>query len=199
MKVAGSPLVPLLRSRVQAEVLVVVLANPEREWSLTELARRVGASVATVQREIGRAEEAGVVRSHKVGNTRLVRADEHGALTQPLTDLLERALGPKQLLGDALSAVPGVEAAFLFGSWAARYSGDRGPAPNDIDVLVIGEPDRGALDDAIAPVELRLARPVQVTVRRRVWWEDGEDSFRREIAQRPRVELIGLRDREPPA
>ena len=178
---------------------MVVLANPEREWSLTELARRVGASVATVQREIGRAEEAGVVRSQKVGNTRLVRADEHGALTQPLTDLLERALGPKQLLGDALSAVPGVEAAFLFGSWAARHSGDRGPAPNDIDVLVIGEPDRDALDDAIAPVELRLARPVQVTVRRRVWWESGEDSFRREIAQRPIVELIGLRDGEPPA
>ena len=122
---------PLFRSRVEAEVLVVVLANPEREWSLTELARRVGASVATVQREIGRAEEAGVVRSRKVGNTRLVRADEHGALTQPLTDLLERALGPKQLLSEALSAVPGVEAAFLFGSWAARCSGDRGPAPND--------------------------------------------------------------------
>ena len=199
MKVAGSPLVPLLRSRVQAEALVVVLANPDREWSLSELARRVGASVATVQREIARAEEAGVVRTRKVGNTRLVRADEHGALTRPLTDLLERALGPKQLLGDALFAVPGVEAAFLFGSWAARYSGDRGPAPNDIDVLVIGEPDRGALDDAIAPVELRLALPIQVTVRRRIWWENGSDSFRREIAQRPIVELIGVPDGKPPA
>lgn len=177
----------------------MVLANPDREWSLSELARRVGASVATVQREIARAEEAGVVRTRKVGNTRLVRADEHGALTRPLTDLLERALGPKQLLSDALSTVPGVEAAFLFGSWAARYSGDRGPAPNDIDVLVIGEPDRGALDDAIAPVELRLAHPIQVTVRRREWWESGSDSFRREIAQRPIVELIGLPDGKPPA
>jgi predicted nucleotidyltransferase len=190
---------PLLRSRVQAEALVVVLANPEREWSLTELARRVGASVATVQREIGRAEEAGVVCTRKAGNTRLVRADDRGALTQPLTELLERALGPKQLLADAVSAVPGVEAAFLFGSWAARYSGDRGPAPRDIDVLVIGEPDRDALDDAIAPIELRLARPVQATVRSRMWWESGDDSFRREIAKRPIVELIGLRDGEPPA
>lgn len=104
-----------------------------------------------------------------------------------------------ELVADALSAVPGVGGAFLFGSWAARYSGDRGQAPNDIDVLVIGEPDRDAVDDAITPVELRLARSVQVTLRRRAWWESEDDSFRREIAKRPIVELIGLGDGKPPA
>ena len=58
-KSAPPPLLPLLRSRLQAEVLTLVLLNPDREWTLTELASRVGAAVSSVQREIVRAERAG--------------------------------------------------------------------------------------------------------------------------------------------
>ncbi len=190
MKEGGSPLLPLLRSRILAEILTVVLLNPAREWSLTELAEHVGASVATAQREVQRAEEAGVVGSRKVGNTRLVRAVVDGPLTEPLTELLLRSFGPKQVLAEALRDVPGIDAAFLFGSWAARYAGERGRPPEDIDVLVIGEPDRNRLDDAITAAEQRLTRPVQVTIRRRSWWAKGDDAFHKEILKRPIVEVF---------
>lgn len=190
MREGGSPLLPLLRSRIQAEILTAVLLNPGREWSLTELAGHVGASVATAQREVQRAEESGVVVSRKVGNTRLVRADVNGPLTEPLTELLLRSFGPKHVLADALREVHGIDAAFLFGSWAARYAGERGRPPADIDVLVIGEPDRDRLDEAITDAEERVARPVQVTIRRRSWWTSGDDGFRQELSKRPIVELI---------
>lgn len=180
---------PLLRSRAQAELLAAVLLDPDQEWSLTDLAHRVGTSVATAQREVQRAEESGVVRSHRVGNTRLVRADPTGVLTEPLTELLLRAFGPRHVLSEAFADVPGVERGWLFGSWAARYVGERGPAPRDIDVLVLGTPDRDRLDEAVAEAERRLARPVQVTIRRRSWWDRSDDAFRRELAQRPLVEL----------
>ena len=58
-KASAPPLLPLLRSRLQAEVLTLVLLNPQQEWSLTGLASRTGASVSSVQREITRAEQAG--------------------------------------------------------------------------------------------------------------------------------------------
>ncbi|MGQ0825475.1 MAG: ArsR family transcriptional regulator [Actinomycetota bacterium] len=194
MKEGPNPLLPLLRSRLQAEVLAAVLLDPDREWSLTELAELVGASVATVQREIKRAEGAGVVRSRKQGNTRLVRADPDGDLTAPLAELLLRSFGPRHVLADALRDVPGIDAAYLFGSWAARYEGERGPAPHDIDVLVIGQPDRDALDGATSAAERRLARRVDVTVRRRSWWDNGDDSFRKEVASRPMVEIVAAGD-----
>jgi len=194
MKEGPSPLLPLLRSRLQAEVLAAVLRDPDREWSLTELAGLVEASVATVQREIKRAEEAGVVRSRRLGNTRLVRADPDGDLTAALTELLQRSFGPKHVLADALREVPGIDAACLFGSWAARYAGERGPAPHDIDVLIIGQPDRDVLDEAISAAERRLSRRVDVTIRRRSWWDNGDDSFRTEIARRPIVEIVAPRD-----
>lgn len=195
---ALSPLIPLLRSRAQAEILAIVLLEPEREWSLTELAHQVATSLATAQREINRAEEAGIVRSHKVGNTRLVRAEPAGPLTAPLTELLLQSLGPKNVLAEMIRSVSGVETAFIFGSWAARYEGVRGPFPRDIDVLVLGQPDRDALDEVIALAERKLARQVQVVIRRPSWWASGDDSFRREIAKRPLVELFRAYEKASP-
>jgi predicted nucleotidyltransferase len=184
------PLLPLLRSRLQAEVLTLVLLSPEQEWTLTELASRVGSAVSSVQREVVRAEQAGVMVSRRVGKTRLVRA-ARSPLTAPLTDLLLRSFGPRQVLAEELSEVPGVERAYLFGSWAARYSGQEGRPPADLDVLVIGSPDRDALDDAAQRAAVRLAREVNVTVRSADWWRSGDDGFHSEIQRRPLVQIGG--------
>ena len=185
-KSAPPPLLPLLRSRLQAEVLTLVLLNPDREWTLTELASRVGAAVSSVQREIVRAERAGVMASRRVGKTRLVKA-ARSPLTGPLTELLLRSFGPRQVLADELAGVPGIESAYLFGSWAARYAGQEGHPPADLDVLVIGTPDRDALDDAAQRAGARLAREVNVTIRSADWWHSGDDGFHAEVTRRPLV------------
>jgi hypothetical protein len=44
MQAPAPPLLPLLRSRLQAELLMLVLLSPGREWSLTVLAERAGGS-----------------------------------------------------------------------------------------------------------------------------------------------------------
>jgi predicted nucleotidyltransferase len=188
-KSAPPPLLPLLRSRLQAEVLTLVLLNPDKEWTLTELASRVGSSVSSVQREIVRAERAGVMASRRVGRSRLVTA-ARSPLTAPLTELLLRSFGPRQILADELADVPGIEDAYLFGSWAARYSGQEGRPPADLDVLVIGAPDRDALDDAAQRAGARLAREVNVTIRSAEWWRCGDDGFHAEVTRRPLVPVV---------
>jgi hypothetical protein len=50
----------------------------------------------------------------------------------PLLPLLRSRLQAEELEG-----VEGIEKAYLFGSWAARYAGEAGRAPADLDVLVI--------------------------------------------------------------
>jgi predicted nucleotidyltransferase len=182
------PLLPLLRSRLQGDLLTLVLLTPAQEWSLTELAARVGASVSSAQREVSRAEQAGVVTSRRLGNTRLVRAAD-SPLTGPLTELLLRAFGPRQVLAEELAAVNGIEAAYLFGSWAARYAGEEGRPPADLDVLVIGTPDRDELDEAAQRVEERVAREVNVTIRTPQWWQEGTDGFHTDVTRRPLVPL----------
>jgi predicted nucleotidyltransferase len=188
-KASPPPLLPLLRSRLQAEVLTLILLNPQQEWSLTGLASRTGASVSSVQREITRAEETGVVSSRRLGNLRLVRAAD-SPLTTPLTELLLRSFGPRQVLAEEFDGVEGIKNAYLFGSWAARYAGEAGRPPADLDVLVIGAPDRDELDDAAQRAESRLAREVNVTIRSPAWWREGTDGFHADVTRRPLVPVF---------
>ena len=182
-------MLPLLRSRLQAEILTLVLLGPGQEWTLTELASRTGASVSSVQREITRAEQAGVVKSRRLGSARLATAAD-SPLTGPLTELLLRSFGPRQVLAEELQAVEGIDGAYLFGSWAARYAGEAGRPPADLDVLVIGAPDRDELDDAAQRAASRLAREVSVTIRSSAWWREGTDGFHADVTRRPLVPLF---------
>jgi predicted nucleotidyltransferase len=184
------PLLPLLRSRPQADLLTLVLLNPGKEWTLSELASRIQSTVSSVQREVVRAEQAGVLASRRLGNTRLVTA-ARSPLTGPLTELLLRSFGPRQVLAEELADVDGVDGAYIFGSWAARYAGQQGRPPADLDVLVIGAPDRDALDEAGQRASERLAREVNVTIRSAQWWRTGGDGFHTEINRRPLVPVYG--------
>jgi predicted nucleotidyltransferase len=189
MQAMPPPLLPLLRSRLQAELLTLVLLTPGREWSLTELAETTSASLSSAQREMARAEDAGVVSSRRLGSTRLVTAAD-SPITGPLTELLLRSFGPRQIIGEQLAGLPGIEQAFLFGSWAARYAGEPGRSPADIDVLVIGSPDRDHLDDAAQRAGSMLAREVNVTVRSPQWWRSGGDGFHAQVTSQPLIAVF---------
>ena len=119
-------------------------------------------------------------------------AEEPGdsPLTAPLTELLLRSFGPRQVLAEELEGVEGIDRAYLFGSWAARYAGEAGRPPADLDVLVIGAPDRDELDDAAQRAASRLAREVNVTIRSPAWWRDGTDGFHADVTRRPLVPLF---------
>jgi hypothetical protein len=196
MQVPPPPLLPLLRSRLQAELLTLVLLSPGREWTLTELASRAGASVATAQREMTRAEHTGVIASRRLGNTRLVTAAD-SPLTGPLTELLLRSFGPLQVIAEEFANIKRVSAAFLYGAWAARYLGREGPAPDSIDVLIIGSPNGAAIDAAARRASGRLARAVHVAVRSRRWWESADDPMHRDIERQPVVPVIDVTGSRP--
>ncbi|MGC1282192.1 MAG: MarR family transcriptional regulator [Streptosporangiaceae bacterium] len=183
-------LLPILRSQQQGEILALLLGDPDLELSLTEIAARVGAPHPSVHREIQRAQEAGLVTSRRVGNTRLVKANTASPYYAGLADVLARAFGVPAVLAEVLRGVDGITGAYIYGSWAARYEGQTGQRPvGDIDLLVLGEPDRDQLYAALSTAEQRLARPVQVTIRDHAWLESGSGSFHDTIANRPLVRL----------
>src|SRR5215471_620313 len=147
MKVPAPSLAPILRSDTQGRILARLLTDPTRAYSLSELVDWAASSMPTVQREVGRAEDAGIVTTEKVGPTRLVRANPEHPLFVPLRQVILTTYGPPAVIAREFAEIEEAEAIVLFGSWAARYQGEPGPAPHDVDVLVIGSSDRRAVDD----------------------------------------------------
>ena len=190
MRAAAPLLAPVLRSEVQGRLLAEVFAAPETEHSVSELARRAATSVQTAIREIDRAEAARLVATRRVGNTRLVRADTSTRLYRPYCEIVLATYGPPAVLREELARLEGIEGAYLFGSWAARYEGEVGRAPNDLDVLVVGRPDRDEVYEAAERAEGRLGLPVQVTVRSVAQWEKAADPFIAEVRSRPLVPIF---------
>ena len=189
-KSPAPPLLPILRSQQQGELLALLLGEPALEISVSDLAERLGTPYASVHREIERSETVGIIASRRVGRTRLVRADTTSPYYEGLADVLTKAFGPPRLLTDALAPVAGIERAVVYGSWAARFGGEPGDRPvGDIDLLVLGDPDRNELFERLRPIEDRLGRSVQVTVRSARWLEEGSGSFHDTVVSRARVEL----------
>jgi hypothetical protein len=190
MKVPSPSLAPILRSDAQGRILARVLADPEASYSLSDLVAWSKTSMPTVLREVERAERAGIVTTEKVGPTRLVRANTAHPLHDAVRRIILATYGPPAVIAQEFDTIAGAEAVALFGSWAARYLGRPGRAPNDIDVLVVGDVDRDLVDDAAERAERLIGIPVQATVRTRAQWQSDRESFIREVRSRPIVVVL---------
>jgi hypothetical protein len=189
MNQAPPPIFPLLRSELQARILARTFLGGGEE-SVADLAQAIDADAGNTAREVTRLERGGVLTSRKVGRTKLVRANAQAPFYQQLHDLIVIVLGPAHVLAERLAPLPGINSVDIFGSWAARYLGGPGPAPADIDVLVVGSPDRDELYDATKEAERVLNREVNAVVISPRRWNAADDGFIVELRSRARVRVL---------
>ncbi|CQD02043.1 ArsR family transcriptional regulator [Mycobacterium timonense] len=185
-----SALLPILRSQLQGELLALLYLHPDIEYSLSDAARHIGATVRAVHHEVERLAAAGFVQERRFGNMRLIKAAET-RLARPLTELLSLTYGPLSVLPNELAQVDGVLQAFVFGSWARRYVGEPGPPPADVDVLVVGNADLDDLDEAARRAEELLHFPVHIARVLPDRWasETQDDGFLADVRNKPRVPI----------
>jgi DNA-binding transcriptional ArsR family regulator len=188
MRTAAPALIPIFRSPLQARLLLRVLTDAEPH-TIADLARLLDSPEATVYREVRRLQDAGLLTGTRVGRSVLVRPAEGNPATVPLRQLLIVTYGPTTYLERALAGLDRIDEAYVYGSWAARWHGQAGAAPGDIDVLVIGTPDRAAVYDALGGIDSTLGREVNVTFVSPQRWAAGDETFLTALRERPLVPL----------
>lgn len=189
MKPAVPSLSPLLRSNTQGDILALLYLDTTREWSLADLSRLARANPSVVHREVERLVAAGVASERRVGRSRLISADRNYFLTRPLEEMVLRTYGPLAVLSQLLLSVPGITSAYIYGSWAARYEGEIGAPPRDIDVLVVGSANRSALEDVADEAGRRVRTEVNVTRVSQGEWTKSSSAFLKTVRERPLVEI----------
>ncbi|GAB4082786.1 ArsR family transcriptional regulator [Modestobacter muralis] len=168
---------PIFRSQHQAELLTQLYLHPDAQYALTELAQAARVPLSTAHREMARLADTGLVVTRSAGRTRLYQADAGHPAARALTELLTFTFGPAQVIAEEFAELPDVESVLLFGSWAARYAGQDGPPPADIDVLVIGTPHRAAVYAAADRAAARLQLPVNPALRTPDQWQATGDAL----------------------
>jgi predicted nucleotidyltransferase len=176
------------RSKIRQRILALIMDAPDRRMHLRGIARAVGTSAGTAARELGRLEEAGLVRRTREGNQVYFEARPEQPLYGQIRDIVRQVAGVPIILRRHLSGLAGVEHAMIFGSYAHGSI----KSDSDVDVLIIGTPDRDELTERLEMASLEISRLVNEVVMTR---EDllarrtRGDRFIESIDSRPSIQL----------
>jgi hypothetical protein len=170
-----------------------LLLHPDQEYGVSDLAERLGVPLSTLHREVVRLDRAGLIVSRTLGRNRLLRANAAHPAAAALTQLLEVTFGPKAVIAEEF-VIPGAEQVLIFGSWAARYAGQAGPPPHDIDVLVVGKVDRADVYEGADRAQARLGLEVNPVVRSGGQWDDPADALVAQIKASAFVVVLDHRE-----
>jgi predicted nucleotidyltransferase len=158
-------LATVLASAALARVITHFVLHPDAALHFQALRRATGLSSQSLQHELARLEALGLIDREQDGRLVRYRAAQNDPRWRTFRDLVARLADPAEVLRVALSELPGVDVAFIYGSYA------RGTAVHensDVDVFVVGdelddEHVRLGLAERTLAVSGLLGREVNVT------------------------------------
>ena len=177
----------------QAKVYAWLFGQPERSYHLSELRRLSGLGSASLQREVNRLVDAGLVTSERVGNLRCFQANPASPVQAELVALTRKTLGAVPLLRQALAPLAAqLHTAYIYGSVARQTD----TAHSDIDLMLVGT-DIGLADvlPLLLPLEPSLGRKINpnlYTPEQYAKRLQEPDSFIARVRAQPTLELLPL-------
>lgn len=153
------PLASALASPAMARLIRYYAVSPEAAPHGRALERITRLSPASLKNELSRLTGLGLLVRRRDGRLIRYQANESNPLWAHFRALVRQLSAPKDVLPYALEEVDGVEAAFIFGSFASG----KPRADSDVDVFVVGDGiDERALAQHILEASVLLGREVNV-------------------------------------
>ncbi len=177
------------RSAIRRKILGLIVAEPETRRHLREIARLVGTSAGTASRELQKLVAAGLVDRSVEGRQVYFQARQASVIYRSVSEIVRNTMGAREVLRRQLADLPGVESAVIFGSYAAGMT----RANSDIDLLIIGSPDRDALTDRLELSGREIGRPVNEVVYSRAELDERRrrgDSFMRSLDEHRTIPVL---------
>lgn len=161
MRAKSKPLGELLFGQTRSRILALLYAKPDQSLFLRQIAREIGTSVGSVQRELETLSKAGLLNRTTLGRQVFYQANLHHPTFAELRLLIAKTSGIFPQLRSALAPLaPQITFAWIYGS-IARGEED---AASDVDLMIVGNV---SLDDALvelAPIENTIGRSINPTI-----------------------------------
>lgn len=181
-----------LFSGTQQRVLGLLFGQPDRSFYATELINLAGVGSGSVQRELSRLTQSGLVTVKSVGNQRHYQANPASPIFEELSGVVRKTVGLAEPLRAALTTLETqITAAFVYGSVAKKTD----TANSDIDLLIVS--DTLTFGDTILALQRvgellgRQVNPNIFTRRDLAKRITERSSFVTRVMDQPKVWLIG--------
>ncbi len=185
----------VLFTKTQQQVLRLLFGQPGRSFYANEIVRYAGLGIGTVQRELARLSEVGLLVVTRLGNQKHYQANVASPIFEELHGIVVKTFGVADVIKEALLPMANkIQLAFIYGSVAKGSD----TAESDIDLMLIAEGvSYTALMTLLGEVEAQLGRAVNPTLYspaelKRKRQEDN--AFVQRVLQQPKIILMGSMD-----
>ena len=180
----------LFSSRIRIKLLDIFLSLPNARFYIRELERKINEEAKNISRELHNLETLGLLISKKQGNQKIYSVNEDFFLYPELKGIIFKTTGVLGLLKEALAKLKGIEAAFIYGSYATGKETER----SDVDLIIVGKPDLTELNEVISGLEDKLNREINYTCFDREEYEERKkkkDAFISEVLEEEKIVIKG--------
>jgi uncharacterized protein len=180
-----------LFGKIRRAVLSLLYARADEEFYIRYILRTVGAGHGSVQRELKRLAEAGILRRTARGRQVYYQANPDSPIFPELKSLIVKTAGIGDILLNALAPLAErIKIAFIFGSIAKGEETRR----SDIDLLIIGDVSFMDVVTSLQAAQKTTGREINPTVYPFKEFEskiETNQHFLATILDEPKLFLIG--------
>jgi hypothetical protein len=191
----GKNLWNALFTRTQRQVLGLMFGYPERSFYANEVVRKAGVGTGSVQRELARLAECGLLTVTRIGNQKHFQANPHNPIYPEVRSIVLKTFGALDLLRAGLLGLSGtIHLAWVYGEDLRSPQFQNG----EIKLLLVADGlEYTDLASDLTEVENRIGRTLapllfSVEAFRRLTAE-GDETLRA-ILRQPGIAIIGSID-----
>lgn len=180
----------ILSSKGRAEIFRLLFGLVDRELHVREMERQSGLSVRTVQQELVKLADLGLLQARRDGNRLYYRAHTSHPLYPEIHGLVLKTCGLAEVLRKPLHHKD-VQIAFVFGSLAQQSA----KAESDVDLMVIGKVGLRQVVRMLSGVSARLGREINshaMTVEEFKLRRKSKDHFISNVLESPKIFIHGV-------
>lgn len=149
-----------LFGKLRTIILSLFFLNEDKDFYIREVASIVGASPRGAQNELNKLENEGILKSETRGKQRFFKINPQNPSCQEIRSLVLKKYGVPSLIKKALTDIPHIKNAFIYGSFAKGEE----DFTSDIDCFIIaeGKVEYELLNARITELEEQFRREINI-------------------------------------
>lgn len=190
--VQGKSLWKALFTRTRRRVLGLLFGYPDRSFYANEIVRLAGVGTGSVQRELSRLSDAGLLTVNRVGNQKHYQANRQCPFYPEIRSLVVKTYGTLRTLRAALESLEGhIDLAFIYGPAVDELA----PPGTELALLVVSNAlHRKDMETAIVEAGMQIGRAIRLTLLRSDRFHSLLDTRNEQllaVLEQPRIMLVG--------
>ena len=128
-------LLGIFRSKARAKILYIFFLNPEKEFYVRELEKKLNISAGNIHRELKKIGAENLIISRKMGNIILYQVNEQNPFYSEFRKLVLKTAGINKLLKPFFLKQKDIFQVFIYGSYAKGNF----DSSSDIDIFILAK------------------------------------------------------------